>query len=180
MYDLSLLKAHGEDVYISNVVEIKRPNLLSLRSHIAIDSYFYCTTHLLVLNYVHIAPMVSIIGGAGTYVRIGNFCTISAGCRLIGSSDEFHGDGLVSTMIPKKYRDTVITAPIEMQDFSSLASNVIVTPGVVIGEGAVVGAGSYVSHDIPAWQIWAGSPARFICERPKEKMIQYGKELLDG
>ncbi len=28
-----------------------------------------------------------------------------------------------------------------------------------IGEGAVVGANSVVTSDVPAWEIWAGSPA---------------------
>lgn len=33
---------------------------------------------------------------------------------------------------------------------------------VNIGDGAVIGAGSIVNRDIPAGEIWAGNPARFI------------------
>lgn len=40
----------------------------------------------------------------------------------------------------------------------------IVLKGVSIGEGAIVGAGSVVTHDVPAWHIVAGNPARIIRE----------------
>jgi acetyltransferase-like isoleucine patch superfamily enzyme len=178
MYDLSKLRACGEDVYISENVEIKRPHLVWVASHVAVDSYFYCTTNLSIGSYVHISPMVSIIGGVGARIDLGDFCTIASGCRIIGASDKFLGDGLVSTMIPDEYRDTVDCRPISMNRFSSLASNVVVMPGVSFGEGAVVGANSYVNHDIPEWEIWAGSPARFIRKRPSETMIRYSKEIV--
>jgi acetyltransferase-like isoleucine patch superfamily enzyme len=34
--------------------------------------------------------------------------------------------------------------------------------GVTIGEKAMIGAGSLVVKDIPAGQLWVGSPARYI------------------
>jgi UDP-2-acetamido-3-amino-2,3-dideoxy-glucuronate N-acetyltransferase len=45
---------------------------------------------------------------------------------------------------------------------SSIGSNATILCGVTIGEGAMIGAGSVVTHDVPAWEIWAGNPARFI------------------
>lgn len=33
------------------------------------------------------------------------------------------------------------------------------------GENAIVGAGSIVTKDIPANEVWAGNPARFIIKR---------------
>src|SRR6185369_11206984 len=37
-----------------------------------------------------------------------------------------------------------------------------VLPGVTIGDGAVVGARSVVAHDVPAYSVVAGNPARTI------------------
>ena len=46
-----------------------------------------------------------------------------------------------------------------------IGANCIITSNVKIGEGAVIGAGSVVTHDIPAFTIVAGVPARIIKNR---------------
>ncbi len=177
MYDLSKLHAYGKDVYIADSVIIKRPPLVSIGDHVAIDDFFYCTTQLQIGNYVHIAPMVSVIGGREILFRVGSFCTIAAGCRILCASDDFSGEGLVTAPgIPHEYLDGVSFLPIFMEDYSSLASNVVVSPGCVIGEGAVVGANSFVNRDMPPWEVWVGSPARFLKKRSK-KMKEYGELL---
>lgn len=38
----------------------------------------------------------------------------------------------------------------------------LICNSVVIGDDAVVGAGSVVTKDIPANEVWAGNPAKFI------------------
>lgn len=40
--------------------------------------------------------------------------------------------------------------------------NTIIANAVSIGDNAVIGAGSIVTKDIPAGEIWAGNPAKFI------------------
>lgn len=37
-----------------------------------------------------------------------------------------------------------------------------IMPGVTIGEGAIIGVGAIVTHDIPAWTIAVGNPARVV------------------
>lgn len=46
-----------------------------------------------------------------------------------------------------------------------IGMNVLIVKPVTIGEDAVVGAGSVVTKDIPAGEVWAGNPARFIKKR---------------
>lgn len=43
-----------------------------------------------------------------------------------------------------------------------LGNNVCVMPGVTIGDGVIVGANSVVTHDIPAYSMAAGIPAKVI------------------
>lgn len=40
--------------------------------------------------------------------------------------------------------------------------NTLIVASVTIGDRAVIGAGSVVTKDIPAGELWAGVPARFI------------------
>lgn len=46
-----------------------------------------------------------------------------------------------------------------------LGCRTIVCKPVTIGENAIVGAGSIITKDIPANEVWAGNPARFIRRR---------------
>ena len=54
---------------------------------------------------------------------------------------------------------------IEVCDDVFIGTGTIITKPVKIGQGSIIGAGSIVTHDIPANEIWAGNPAKFIKKR---------------
>lgn len=56
----------------------------------------------------------------------------------------------------------VKTAPIKICNDAWIGMNVVILKGVTIGEGAIIGAGSIVTHDVPAWTMAAGNPAKII------------------
>lgn len=176
-YDYSLLKQVGEDVFISANAEIRRPQLASLGSHIAIDSGFYCTTQLDMGDYIHLGPYITVIGGAGSRLEVGHFATIAAGTRIIAGSDSFLGEGFTSVTVPEPYRDTVTLSTIRVGRFAGIGTNVVLMPGVHIAEGSVVGANSLVTKDTEPWTIYVGSPARPVKMRPSEKMLAYAAKL---
>lgn len=43
-----------------------------------------------------------------------------------------------------------------------IGMNTLIVNAVNIGDNAIIGAGSVVNRDIPANEIWAGNPAKFI------------------
>ncbi|XGB41399.1 MAG: hypothetical protein LVS60_14010 [Nodosilinea sp. LVE1205-7] len=177
-YDKSLLKSAGEDVYISSNVEIRRPHLVSVGSHIAIDSGFYITTQAELADYIHIAPYVTVIGGVSGILKMGNFTNISTGGKIICGSDEFLGAGLVTAPgIPNEYRDNLKIEPIIFQDFANTGANVTILPGVILGEGSVIGACSLVTKNTTPWTIYVGAPAKPIKKRQKDKIIEFAKRL---
>lgn len=54
------------------------------------------------------------------------------------------------------------TNPIIIDDDVFIGANCIILKGVCIGKKSIVGAGSVVTKNIPANEIWAGNPAKFI------------------
>lgn len=167
----------GNDVYINEITSISRPNLVKIGNHVAIDFGFVCTTKLEVGDYVHISPHVSVIGGKTTSLIIEDFCFISTGARMICGSEQFYGDGLVGPLIPDRYKDVQILEPIILKRFSGVCANSVVMPGVVMAEGSILGANSFLKESTEPWTIYAGSPAKPIKKRNKQKSYQYSKEL---
>lgn len=62
-----------------------------------------------------------------------------------------------------------MTGKIHLNKGCSTGSDSIIMPGVTIGEGAIVGAGSLVTHDIPAWTIAVGRPAKVVKQIPNRQ-----------
>ncbi len=52
--------------------------------------------------------------------------------------------------------------PITVGNVVWIGAKSSILPGVTIGDNAIIGAGSVVTKDVPADEIWAGNPARFI------------------
>lgn len=90
-------------------------------------------------------------------INIGDETCIGAGCKIYDT--DFHS-------VNPDYRlngNTDIPAlPVVIGKRVFIGANVTILKGVTIGDEAVVGAGSIVTKDIPAGEIWAGNPARFI------------------
>lgn len=55
-------------------------------------------------------------------------------------------------------------APVIIMDNAFIGAHSTILKGVTIGENAIIGACSVVTKNIPANQIWAGNPAKFIRE----------------
>lgn len=176
-YDYSELKSFGSDLFISGNVEIRRPNLVSVGSHSAIDTGFYCTVQAEIGDYVHIAPYVTVIGGAQGVFKMDHFATLAAGSRIICGSDEHLGEGLVGPTIPKPYKDKIKFAPVIFERFANVGTNVVIMPGVTVSEGSVVGSNSTVTKSTKPWTIYVGNPARAVKIRKKENILKYASEL---
>ena len=102
------------------------------------------------------------ISGAviGNYVTIGAMCFIPKGVEVrdsawIGPRVTFCNDRLPPSC-EEKWESVVV------ESGAVIGAGTIVLPGVVIGERSVIGAGSVVTKSVPAEEVWAGNPAKFI------------------
>lgn len=114
----------------------------------------------------------------GTIV-IGNGFTVNRGTVLSAHSGITIGD---NTLIGEyvSIRDNAHTfddpaqpireqgfdvAPIRIGNDVWISRGVVVLKGVTIGDGAVIGANAVVTKDVPAMEVWAGVPAKFLRRR---------------
>jgi len=169
------LKKVGVDVRISEMAVISRPELVEVGSHVAIDMWVYLSTQATLGNYIHIAPSVSIIGGAGAVLVMEDFTNIGSGGRIVCATDDFT-QGLISPVVPIEHR-TVISKPVIFKKFATLGVNCTVLPGVILAEGCIVGANSVVTKSTEPWMIYAGSPAQPIKQRDKTRILQSAVKL---
>ena len=128
----------------------------------------------------------------GTYVEvqsgavIGNNTTISSHsfiCDLVTiGNDVFVGHGVmtINDLFPPSRRRTGSPEhwrPTHIGNNVIIGSNATLFP-VKIGEYAIIGAGSVVRKDVPAKQVWAGNPAKYICDVSALK-YENGKPVFD-
>jgi len=150
----------GKDVRIHKTAIIKRPKLVSIGNHVAVDPFFYMTTGAKIGNWCHIGSHVSVIGGEEGKLIMKDYVAISTGCRLICSSNDFKEKGSSVPFDPK--RSKVYGKTIVLEKYSVLGAGCIVLPDVRIKEGSAIGAGAVVLYDTVPWGIYAGVPARLI------------------
>ncbi len=109
----------------------------------------------------------------GDRLVIGAFCAIAEGTRFImnGANHAMSGfstypfnifghgweEGFDVASWEKENRgDTVVGNDVW------IGMETVVMPGVAIGDGAIVAARSVVTHDVPAYAVAAGNPARVV------------------
>ena len=93
-----------------------------------------------------------ILDGSGGELRIGDWCSISAGAQIYT-----HHTVNCSVSLGEKPIDC---APTSIGDGVYIGPNAVIQMGVTIGDRAIVGANSLVNRDIPPGAKAFGSPAR--------------------
>lgn len=91
-----------------------------------------------------------------TSIVLGKNVLVGGGVQIF--DNDFH---------PIDYRDrnndmNIKKSPVSIEDNVFIGANSIILKGVRIGEGAVIGAGSVVTRNVPANEVWAGNPARYV------------------
>lgn len=133
--------------------------------------------HSQIYNFVTIKA----VGGSGDIV-MGEHCYINPTCVIYSGNGVTMGDYVLLAagvmLMPTNHEFSRRDIPIRHQGFAPsrdgiiiendvwIGANSVVLDGARIGKGAIIGAGSVVRGTIPAYEIWAGVPARKIGIRP--------------
>jgi acetyltransferase-like isoleucine patch superfamily enzyme len=120
------------------------------------------------------------IGDRPPVLSIGNHCLFRHGCHITATNsvkignclltgtnvlitDNSHGMTTREHMcLPFNERPMVSKGPVVIGSKVWLGNNVCVMSGVTIGDGVIIGANSVVTHDVPAYSVAVGIPAKVI------------------
>tara|TARA_R110002020_G_scaffold144769_1_gene317928 strand:- start:2894 stop:3319 length:426 start_codon:yes stop_codon:yes gene_type:complete len=125
----------------------------STRCVIAVDS----NASLTIGNNVGISSVIIAVHNS---ISIGNNVKLGAGSRIFDS--DFHSINYLNRRFSKGDLEFRETSPVFIGDDVFIGANSTILKGVNIGSRSVIGAGSVVTKSVPADEIWAGNPAKFI------------------
>lgn len=103
-------------------------------------------------DHTWVGPFCTLDGTGG--LTIGAWCSIAAGAQI--QTHDVARWALSGGRLAYDY------APVVIEDCCFVGAHAVVTSGVTIGPHSVVGAGAVVTHDVPAYAVAAGVPARVI------------------
>lgn len=159
--DVALLRHVGSGVVIEEGVRIFHPETVSLgdRVYIGHEAMLkgYYKGYLEIGSGSWIGQRCFFHSAGG--LRIGENVGIAPEVKILTSVHDFDATKQPVMQFPLKF------SPVEIQSGVDIGIGSIILPGITIGEGAVIGAGSVVTHDVPAYEVWAGSPARKLRSR---------------
>lgn len=95
-------------------------------------------------------------GSEPYFVEIGDGSILAADVMFITH------DGAVNICKQSLGAEVTKFGKIKIGKHCFIGARAIFMPGVTVGDNSVIGAGSVVAHDIPAGEVWAGNPARFV------------------
>jgi maltose O-acetyltransferase len=127
----------------------------------------YGSGRIILAENSYIGKGSSIQAGADCLVEIGQRCAISHNVRIYTTTNIADQDFSRSREL--KSGNVII------RDDVWIGANVFINPGLIIGNNSIIGANSVITHDVPAWAIVGGTPARLI----RMKRIPDNPESLD-
>ena len=89
-------------------------------------------------------------------MHLGSHCVVSQDAYLCGATHDIDDPAF-----------PMVSAPITIGPYAWICARAVVCPGVNVGEGAVLGLAGVATHDLEAWTVYGGMPARVIRARKR-------------
>lgn len=141
----------GEDVKLFGFVNAYG---CMIGSHSKVGAFVEIQKNAVIGEYCKISSHTFICEG----VHIGNGVFI--GHNVTFTNDRYpravNADGSLQTGDDWKVVETIV------EDGAAVGSGTTILCGLTIGARAMIGAGSVVTKSVPAGELWAGNPARYI------------------
>jgi acetyltransferase-like isoleucine patch superfamily enzyme len=137
-----------DSVHIRRGAQIGRDCIIGEKTYIAYDC--------VIGDFVKINASAYICAG----VTINDFCMIAA--HVVFTNDRYPRAGnhqLTGLQTSEPTDETLLTC---VEKGVTIGANATIGPGVRLGAFCMIGMGAVVTHDIPAYRLAVGNPARLI------------------
>ena len=159
-------KSLGINVKISDKASIYNHHQIEIGDNSRIDDFCILSGKIEIGSYCHITPMCLIAGGEPG-ISIADYSTLAYGVKVFSQSDDYSGESMVNSLIPKKYKNEYFSQ-VYIGKHVIVGAGAVIFPGVCLEEGCSIGSMSLVLKSTKAWGIYAGIPAKRIKERSKK------------
>jgi acetyltransferase-like isoleucine patch superfamily enzyme len=169
----------GEGVKVHPSAILVGVENIHIGSHSRIDAYTIITassSFVRIGAYVHIGAGCYLAGGGG--VTIEDLSTLSQGVKIYSVNDDYSGNSLTNPTVPSIYK-SVKQAPVHLGRHVIVGTGSVILPGLNIAEGCAVGALSLISQTTAPWGIYGGVPARRLKERSRDLLAIEERFLRD-
>ena len=156
---------------ISPNIRVRVPEAFTIGQHSVVDDWCYFSTQIEVGVGSHIAPSCTIAGGRDHLFRLGDFSSLSSGCRVYCAANDFVRDLVCLSDGP--FGDDRIAGDVTLGDYTAVGANSIIMPSQMIPEGVAIGALSFVPPEFSftPWTVYAGFPIRPVKSRDQERVL---------
>lgn len=162
-------KKLGKGVKISDKASIYDAAKIEIGDYSRIDDFCVVSGKVVFGKFNHITPMCLVAGGQPGIV-FGDFCTLAYGVKVFSQSDDYSGETLANSLVPKKFKKEKFSA-VSLERHVIVGANSVIFPGVTVSEGCSVGAMTLVMASTDPWGIYVGVPAKRIKDRKKDLLV---------
>lgn len=142
-----------------------------------IDAFCVITGTLEIGGLVHVGTGSRLLGTGGV-IHLAEGSGVSMGCSLLTSSDDFAAPVGIGPLFPAQAR-RVKTGNVVLEPMAAVGAHSIVMPGCTLEFGARLGANSFLTHSIPAGEIWFGNPAKKVGQLDLLRLRSLYQELFE-
>lgn len=156
-------KSLGKNVKISDSAKIYNADQISIGDNSRIDDFCVLSGNIKLGRNVFMGVHGNLAGGING-IELADYVTLSYYVNLFSQSDDYTGETLTNSTIPRKYKKELFGS-IYVGKHTIIGSNSVVMPNAHIAEGCAIGAMSLVTKPTEPWGIYIGSPAKRVKNR---------------
>ncbi len=171
-------KSLGKNVKISDSAKIYNTDQIEIGDNSRIDDFCVLSGKIKIGHNVFIGIHGNLAGGLNG-IELSDFVTLSYYANLFTQSDDYYGDTLTNSTIPREYKKEKFGS-LHIGKHVIIGSNSVVMPNSHIADGCSIGAMSLVTKPTEEWGIYIGVPAKRVKERKRDLLELEKKYLKDA